>query len=129
MLAPRLRCVARARRRPQSRRISPPKIKYAVATALSLGSKEARMSLVHVLYHSQEVGNTEVMAKAVAEGAREAGADVTLANTNEVRFDLDEYCRFDAVAFGTPWWTTSGPDSTNSPLGSGPAGSCSHWCC
>ncbi len=60
------------------------------------------MSLVLVLYHSQEVGNTEAMANAVAEGAREVGADVTLVNTNKVRFDLDEYRRFDAVAFGTP---------------------------
>lgn len=55
-----------------------------------------------VLYHSQEVGNAEAMAKAVAEGAREVGADVTLVNTNEQRLDLGEYSRFDAVAFGTP---------------------------
>ncbi len=60
------------------------------------------MSSVLVLYHSQEHGNTEAMAKAVAEGAREAGADVTLANTNEQRFDPEEYRHVDAVAFGTP---------------------------
>jgi len=60
-----------------------------------------------VLYHSQEHGNTELMAKAVAEGAREAGAHVTLVNTNTVRLDPSEHQRIDAVAFGTPWWTTS----------------------
>jgi NAD(P)H dehydrogenase (quinone) len=60
------------------------------------------MGRILVLYHSQEHGNTELMAKAVAEGAREAGADVTLVNTNTVRPDPSEYGRFDAVAFGTP---------------------------
>lgn len=60
------------------------------------------MRRVLVLYHSQEHGNTELMAKAIAEGAREAGADVTLVNTNEVRLDPNEYRRFEAVAFGTP---------------------------
>lgn len=60
------------------------------------------MSLLLVLYHSQEHGNTEAMAKALAEGAREAGASVTLANTNKRRFDLEDYRGVDAVAFGTP---------------------------
>ena len=60
------------------------------------------MGLILVLYHSQEHGNTERMAKAIADGAREAGAEVALANTNEARFDPDAYRRFDTVAFGTP---------------------------
>jgi multimeric flavodoxin WrbA len=60
------------------------------------------MGDIVVLYHSQEHGNTEAMAKAVAEGAREAGATVTLANTNMRRFDPAAYRGFDAVAFGTP---------------------------
>ncbi len=60
------------------------------------------MGRILVLYHSQEHGNTELMAKAIADGAREAGAEVALANTNEARFDPDAYRRFDAVAFGTP---------------------------
>jgi flavorubredoxin len=55
-----------------------------------------------VLYHSQEYGNTAAMAEAVAEGARAAGADVTLVNTNEQRLDIADYRRFDAVAFGSP---------------------------
>jgi len=63
------------------------------------------MGSVLVLYHSQEYGNTAAMAQAIAEGARAAGADTTLVNTNEQRLDLDQYRRFDAVAFGTPdYW-------------------------
>jgi flavorubredoxin len=60
------------------------------------------MGSILILYHSQEYGNTAAMAQAVAEGARVAGADVTLVNTNERRLDIDLYRRFDAVAFGSP---------------------------
>jgi flavorubredoxin len=60
------------------------------------------MKLLLVLYHSQEYGNTAAMAEAVAEGARAAGADVTLVNTNEERLDIEQYRRFDAAAFGSP---------------------------
>jgi len=60
------------------------------------------MGSILILYHSQEYGNTEAMAQAVAEGARDAGADVTLVNTNEQRLDPEKYRDFDAVAFGTP---------------------------
>ena len=60
------------------------------------------MGSVLVLYHSQEHGNTHAMAEAIAEGAKGAGADVTVLNTNEKRLDIDEYRKFDAVAFGTP---------------------------
>jgi multimeric flavodoxin WrbA len=60
------------------------------------------MAKVLVLFHSQECGNTAAMAEAVAEGAREAGAEVTLVNTNERRMDIDAYRAFDAVAFGSP---------------------------
>jgi flavorubredoxin len=60
------------------------------------------MSSLLVLYHSQEYGNTRAMAEAVAEGARTAGAEVTLANTNEQRLDVERYRPFDAVAFGSP---------------------------
>jgi hypothetical protein len=49
------------------------------------------------------------MAKAAAKGAREAGADVTLVNTNTVRLDPGEPRRIDAVAFGTPQWTILEP--------------------
>ena len=60
------------------------------------------MGSLLVLYHSQEYGNTAAMAEAVAEGARAAGADVTLVNTNAKRLDIEQYRRFDAVAFGSP---------------------------
>ena len=63
------------------------------------------MKTILVLYHSQEYGNTAAMAQAVAEGARAAGADVTLVNTNEQRLDIEQYRHFDAVAFGSPdYW-------------------------
>jgi NAD(P)H dehydrogenase (quinone) len=60
------------------------------------------MASVLLLYHSQEHGNTAAMAKSVAEGARAAGAEVTLINTNEARLDIDRYRAFDAAAFGSP---------------------------
>ena len=60
------------------------------------------MASILILYHSQQHGNTAAMAEAVAEGARNAGADVTLVNTNDHRLDIDEYRRFDAAAFGSP---------------------------
>jgi len=60
------------------------------------------MGSVLVLYHSQEYGNTGAMAEAVGEGAKAAGAEVTLVNTNAERLDPEQYRRFDAVAFGSP---------------------------
>jgi flavodoxin I len=60
------------------------------------------MGSILVLYHSQEYGNTAAMAQAVGEGARGAGADVTLVNTSEERLDLERYRQFDAAAFGSP---------------------------
>ena len=64
------------------------------------------MGSILVLYHSQEYGNTAAMAQAIGEGARAAGAAVTLVNTNEQRLDLEQYRRFDAVAFGSPdYWS------------------------
>jgi flavorubredoxin len=60
------------------------------------------MTSILVLYHSQEYGNTAAMAEAIGEGARTAGADVTLVNTNEQRMGPEQYRRFDAAAFGSP---------------------------
>ncbi len=45
-------------------------------------------------------GNTEKMANAVAEGAKGAGADVTLKNVSEA--SAGDVASFDAVAFGSP---------------------------
>jgi len=60
------------------------------------------MGKIIVIYHSQQYGNTKVLAEALAEGAREAGAEVNLINTNERRVTLEEFLDADAVAIGTP---------------------------
>ncbi|MHC4983139.1 MAG: flavodoxin family protein [Planctomycetota bacterium] len=60
------------------------------------------MASILVLYHSQQHGNTHEMAEAVAAGAREAGAEVRLLNTNEQRLAIDDYRKVDAAAFGSP---------------------------
>lgn len=60
------------------------------------------MRKIIVIYHSQQFGNTKVLAEAVAEGARETGAEVNLINTNERRVTVEEFLTTDAVAIGTP---------------------------
>ncbi|MCK4347860.1 MAG: FprA family A-type flavoprotein [Thermoplasmatales archaeon] len=63
------------------------------------------MGSILVLYHSQEYGNTAAMAEAIGQGARTAGTEVILVNTNEKRLDIEQYRHFDAVAFGSPdYW-------------------------
>lgn len=57
------------------------------------------MSKVAVVYWSG-TGNTEAMANFVAEGAKSAGAEVTLFTAAE--FDAELMDSFDAVAFGCP---------------------------
>ncbi len=57
------------------------------------------MSKVAVVYWSG-TGNTEEMANAVAEGAKNAGCEVSLFPTAE--FSADRMDEFDAVAFGCP---------------------------
>jgi len=60
------------------------------------------MGKIIVIYHSQQYGNTKILAEALADGAREAGAEVNLINTNERRVTLEEFLATDAVAIGTP---------------------------
>jgi multimeric flavodoxin WrbA len=60
------------------------------------------MGKILVIYHSQQYGNTKILAEAFAEGAREAGAKVNLINTNERRVTPEEFLATDAVAIGTP---------------------------
>jgi multimeric flavodoxin WrbA len=60
------------------------------------------MGKIIVIYHSQQYGNTKILAEAIADGAREAGAEVNLINTNERRVTLEEFLSTDAVAIGTP---------------------------
>jgi multimeric flavodoxin WrbA len=55
-----------------------------------------------IIYHSQQFGNTKALAEALAEGVRQAGAEVELINTNEHRVTLDKFLAADAVGLGTP---------------------------
>lgn len=57
------------------------------------------MSKVAVVYWSG-TGNTEMMAQKVAEGAKEAGAEVTVLTSAE--FSADDVDAYDAIAFGCP---------------------------
>lgn len=57
------------------------------------------MSKVAVVFWTG-TGNTEAMANAVAEGAKENGADVTIANVCD--FDTSTVAEYDAIAFGCP---------------------------
>ena len=60
------------------------------------------MKRILVIYHSQQYGNTKILAEALAEGIREAGVGVSLINTNERRVTLEEFLGVDGVAIGTP---------------------------
>jgi multimeric flavodoxin WrbA len=60
------------------------------------------MPKVIVIYHSQQFGDTKTLAEALAEGVREAGAEVEIISTNERRITLDEFLAADGVALGTP---------------------------
>lgn len=57
------------------------------------------MSKIAVVYWSG-TGNTETMAECVANGAKEAGAEVTSFTAAE--FTPDKMDEFDAIAFGCP---------------------------
>ena len=60
------------------------------------------MAIALVLYHSQEFGNTAAMAEAVAEGLRDVGCEVDLFNTNDGRYDVTQFPKYDCVAIGSP---------------------------
>jgi flavorubredoxin len=57
------------------------------------------MKKILVIYHSQ-TGNTEAMAKAVADGAKAAGATINLKKA--VNADVTDLLNCDAVVIGTP---------------------------
>ncbi len=57
------------------------------------------MSKIAVVFWSG-TGNTAAMAKAVEEGAKAAGADVTLFSSDD--FTTDMVGQYDAIAFGCP---------------------------
>ena len=57
------------------------------------------MSKVAVVYWSS-TGNTEAMAKAVADGIREKGGEAVLHTCED--FDGSKVAEYDAIAFGCP---------------------------
>ena len=57
------------------------------------------MSKIAIVYWSG-TGNTEAMANAVAEGAKNAGAEISMFTATE--FSADRVADFDAIAFGCP---------------------------
>lgn len=57
------------------------------------------MSKIAVVYWSG-TGNTEAMANAVLEGAKAAGADVSLYTASD--FSLEDFKNVEAIAFGCP---------------------------
>lgn len=57
------------------------------------------MAKVLVVYYSQ-TGNTRKMAEYVAEGAKEAGADVSLKNVSDI--NIDDLLRYDGIIIGSP---------------------------
>ena len=57
------------------------------------------MSKIAVVYWSG-TGNTEMMANEVAEGAKAAGAEVSVMTPDD--FSADKMDEYDAIAFGCP---------------------------
>lgn len=67
------------------------------------------MSKVAVVYFSN-TGNTEAIAELVAEGAREAGADVDVFSVDD--FDVNSADEYDAFGLGCPACGTEELDDT-----------------
>ncbi len=76
------------------------KLSWPISLQSLIGGEN--MVRIIVIYHSQQYGNTKLLAEALADGARQAGADTSLINTNERRITLDEFLTADGVAIGTP---------------------------
>lgn len=57
------------------------------------------MSSIAVVYWSG-TGNTQAMAQLVAEGAKDAGAQVDILNTDE--FNADKVAKYSGIALGCP---------------------------
>jgi flavorubredoxin len=60
------------------------------------------MKTILVVYHSQQFGNTKILAEEIASGIRHAGGAVEMVNTNERRVTLDDFLNAEAIAVGTP---------------------------
>ena len=66
---------------------------------VSTHRKEPLMATICVLFHS-DTGNTQALAEQVAEGAKTAGAKVTLMPA--ANLDMDALAAADALAIGSP---------------------------
>jgi len=60
------------------------------------------MKRILIVYHSQQFGNTRILAEEVAKGIVASGGTAELINVNDRRVSLDEVLTADAVALGTP---------------------------
>ena len=60
------------------------------------------MKKILVIYHSQQFGNTKLLASALADGIRNAGGEALMINTNERRVSPEDFIVADAAAIGTP---------------------------
>ena len=60
------------------------------------------MKTILVIYHSQQFGNTKILADEIARGIFDAGGTAKLINTNERRVTLDDFLKVEAIALGTP---------------------------
>ena len=60
------------------------------------------MGKILIVYHSQQYGDTRVLAEAFAEGLKAAGSTFEMINTNEHRITLDEFLAADGIGLGTP---------------------------
>lgn len=55
-----------------------------------------------IIYHSQEKGNTRLLAEMIAEGCQQPEIEVTLINVNDQRVDMQQAAEADAFALGSP---------------------------
>ncbi|MBN1848341.1 MAG: flavodoxin family protein [Deltaproteobacteria bacterium] len=60
------------------------------------------MGKILIVYHSQQYGDTKILAEAFMEGAKDGGAQIEMFNTNEHRITFQEFMDADGVAIGTP---------------------------
>ena len=60
------------------------------------------MKKILLIYHSQQFGNTKMLALALADGIKNAGGEVLMIDANERRVGPEEFMAADAVAIGTP---------------------------
>ncbi len=74
---------------------------YIYYAWLALANRKERsiMAKIAVVYWSS-TGNTEAMANAVADGAKEKGAEVELITASD--FSADSVANYDGIAFGCP---------------------------